>query len=181
MAEPVSAPPVKLIVAALFVAQEKLTEAITLLEKQFGVVDYASESFDFIAAQYYAAEMGSPIRRKIFSFARLVDAAELAAIKLATNDIEEKLAGEGKRTVNLDSGYLDFDKLVLASMKKNAQKIYLGSGVWADMNLLYAKGKFTTFPWTFPDFAGGIYDKTLLRIREIYKSQWKQMNRRSTG
>lgn len=175
MAETLQVPPVKLIVAALFVQSENLAQAMELLEQQYGAVDYASDEFDFIAQHYYAAEMGLPIKRKIFSFAGLVDAAALAEIKLATNAIEQKLAHAGSRTVNLDSGYLDFDKLVLASMKRNAQKIYLGKGVWADMNLMYAKGSFTSFAWTFPDFAQGIYDKSLLRIREIYKTQWKKM------
>ncbi len=176
MAEAIAVPPVKLLIAALFVEKKNLQNALDLLEKQFGAIDFTSEAFDFFAEHYYAAEMGRPIKRIFFSFAGLVDAADLATIKLSTNHIEEELAVAGKRTVNLDSGYLDFDKLVLASMKKNAQKIYVGKGVWADMNLMYAKGRFTAFQWTFPDFAQGIYDRSLLRIREIYKAQWKKMS-----
>ncbi|KAA3612212.1 MAG: DUF4416 family protein [Calditrichaeota bacterium] len=178
MAEPSQVALVKLLVAALYVDPEKLGQAAEILEEKFGSIDYKSESYPFHAADYYEPEMGAPIKRILFSFVNHVDAANLAEIKLITNSIENTMAISGKRTVNLDSGYLDFDKLVLASMKKDGQKIYIGKGVWADMNLMYAKGQFTPFEWTFPDFAQGIYDKPLLRIREIYKAQLRESRSR---
>ncbi|MCA9733065.1 MAG: DUF4416 family protein [Deferribacteres bacterium] len=173
MAEVIKVPPVKLLVAALYVESKKLQAAQELLCQEFGPIDFTSSPYPFVAAYYYAPEMGEPINRILFSFENLIDASELARVKHTTNVIEKKTAIESNRCVNLDSGYLDFDKLVLASMKKGAQKIYVGSGVWADMNLMYSKGRFQSFAWTFPDFAEGIYEKPLLRIREIYKAQWR--------
>ena len=61
--------------------------------------------------------------------------------------------------------------MVLASFKFQGQKIYLGSRVWADLTLYYRKGGWSVFEWTFPDFKAGLYDKTLLEIRRIYKQQ----------
>ena len=171
MANPVNVPPVKLVAPILYVAENVLEQTKHSLEKAFSAIDYTSKAYPFAFEHYYEPEMGSPIYRIILSFTELVDSSTLADIKLKTNEVEQQFAVNGKRAVNIDSGYLDFDKLVLASMKKNGQKIYMGKGVWADMNLMYAKGHFSGFPWTFPDFADNTYEKDLLLIREKYKRQ----------
>jgi hypothetical protein len=66
---------------------------------------------------------------------------------------------------------LDTDKFILASAKANAQKIYLAHGIWADPTLRYEKGRYLPFPWSFPDFRSERYQKTFLRLRDIYKKQ----------
>lgn len=175
MAKPVPVPPVKLIAAILFADEKAFSAGKRELEKSFGAIDYQSEFFPFDLANYYEDEMGTVIYRTFVSFEKLIDASCLADIKLQTNAIERSFEIGSKRTINIDSGYLDFDKLVLASMKKNGPKIYIGKGVWADMNLLYSKGQFQPFSWTFADFADGRYSKPLIRIREIYKAQLKLM------
>ncbi len=48
--------------------------------------------------------------------------------KEATNRIEDELRQNGSRKVNLDVGYLDMHKVVLASMKPAGQKIHLARG-----------------------------------------------------
>jgi len=148
-----------------------LAAALRKLAAEFGEIDYASKKFLFDFTDYYVAEMGSPVYRQFYSFERLISPGELAAVKLATNAIEQDLAAAGKRRVNLDPGYLDTDKFVLASAKYNGHKIYLSHGIWADMTLHYEKGKFTAYAWSFPDFRAGVYNDVFMRVRAIYKKQ----------
>ncbi|MDZ7361192.1 MAG: DUF4416 family protein [candidate division KSB1 bacterium] len=177
MAAPHSPIPVKLIVAALYSDEAGLLAARERLVQQFGPIDFTSQLFSFDVTSYYVPEMGAPIIRLFYSFEKLISPGDLAAIKLATNAIENELAVNGRRKVNLDAGYLDPDKFVLASAKYNRQKIYLADGIWADLTLHYGKGHFSAYPWSFADFRAGEYEKTFLRIREIYKAQLKRQSR----
>jgi hypothetical protein len=92
---------------------------------------------------------------------------------LVANGIEQEFASRGNRTVNLDPGYLDYYKVVLASAKFGGQKIYMRDGIYADMTLIHFKGKWESFAWGFPDFKSGIYDEVLSTIRNLYKAQAK--------
>lgn len=171
MAEPKEPPPVKLIVAVLYSSHDMLEIATAAMSRLFGEIDYTSESFDFEATDYYAAEMGQPLYRIFLGFEKLIDPGTLATVKLATNQLEGQFAAEGNRRVNLDPGYLDTDKFVLASAKANAQKIYLAHGIWADPTLRYEKGQYLPYPWSFPDFRSGRYQHAFMRLRDIYKKQ----------
>lgn len=168
--------PVKFFSAVLYKNAQKLQQAKDTLVEKFGRIDYISPSFPFAHSDYYNAEMGEPLSRIFYSFRELIDPGDLAKIKRTTNEIEQQLAISNKRTVNIDAGYLDYGKVVLASTKFHNQKIYLGEGVYADMNLLFEKGHFKPFEWTFPDFGEGIYEKVLLYIRNKYKSDIRRMN-----
>ncbi|MBN2030530.1 DUF4416 family protein [bacterium] len=165
---------VKLFVGILYSDEELLQKALNLLEKQYGKIDFKSRTFEFTITDYYEPEMGSPIFRLFISFDRLIHPKDIARIKLETNAIEGQLSIRGKRKVNLDSGYLDYDKVVLASAKYNGQKIYLDHGIWADLTLHYEKGKYDPYPWSFPDFKKGMYNAVFLKIRERYKVQRKK-------
>jgi hypothetical protein len=90
-------------------------------------------------------------------------------IKIKTNEIEDLVAVKGKRKVNLDPGYMDFNKVILASAKYNGQKIYLDLGIYADPTLSFEKGNFNPYPYSFPDFKTGEYNETFLQIRALYK------------
>ncbi len=94
-------------------------------------------------------------------------------MKILCNEIEEQLLVNGKRKINLDIGYLDFHKMVLASAKYNSQKIYLKHGIYADLTLTFESGQFCPVENTFPDFKSGQYNEVLLSFRNIYKSQLK--------
>jgi hypothetical protein len=168
MAEPDS---VKLCVGVLYSDQGKLNQARGKMESLYGQTDYQSETFPFTVTDYYQEEMGEKIYRLFLSFPSLISPGEIARIKLETNGIEEELAFRGKRRVNLDPGYMDYNKVVLASNKYNGQKIYLNSGIYADLTLYYEKGRFHPYPWSFPDFKSGQYNPAFLRIRELYKAQ----------
>jgi hypothetical protein len=177
MAAPQLPLPVKLIVAALYSDAKILHGGRERLVQQFGPIDFTSQQFSFAATTYYVSEMGLPQTRLFFSFAELISPGDLVRVKLATNAIEDELAIDGRRKVNLDAGYLDTDKFVLASAKYNGKKIYLSDGIWADLTLHYEKGHFSAYPWSFADFRSGEYAKAFLRMREIYKGQLKRGGR----
>lgn len=164
---------VKLFMGILYSDNVILTKALGLLIERYGEVDYRSQSFEFTITDYYDHEMGELIFRLFVSFERLIHPKTIARIKLETNDVEEALSPDGNRKVNLDPGYMDYDKVVLASAKYNGQKIYLDSGIWADLTLHYEKNQFHPYPWSFPDFKQGLYDDVFLEIRRRYKRQRK--------
>lgn len=169
MARPTEPKPVKLFFAVLFSSREKLLEAKEIFIREFGEIDFESPEFLFDETEYYKEEMGEPIYRVFFAFSKLISPDKIVEIKKKSTEIEEKLSIEGKRKVNIDPGYIDFNKVVLATYKGGGCKVYIRDGVWIDIMLRYEKGKFHPFPWTFPDFAKGKYNQVLLALRNIYK------------
>ena len=164
---------VKLFMGILYSDTVVLTKSLVVLQEHYGEIDYRSQSFEFAITDYYVHEMGEPIFRLFISFERLIHPKTISRIKIETNDIEVKLALDGNRKVNLDPGYMDYDKVVLASAKYNGQKIYLDDGIWADLTLYFEKGRFHPYPWSFPDFKKGIYEDVFLEIRRRLKKQRK--------
>jgi len=166
--------PVKLFCGVLFSDEQLSNHSRLSLFEKYGEIDFQSNKFNFEISEYYHPEMGWPIYRTFWSFDKLINPNEIARIKIECNEIEDQLAVKGDRKVNLDPGYMDYDKIVLASAKYNGQKIYLNDGIYADLTLRYEKGTYYPYPWSFPDFKAGLYNQTFLRIREIYKVQLKK-------
>lgn len=164
--------PVKLFIAVLysqtFTAYEELEQVI---HREFGLIDARSKLTSFEGSTYYEPEMGPGLIRGFWSFERLVSPGSLAEAKIRTLAIEKQFARDGNRLVNLDPGYLDYNKVVLASTKFGGQKIYLAQGIYADLTLFFFKAKFQSFAWSFPDFRDGYYDDFLASMREKYKLQ----------
>jgi hypothetical protein len=76
--------------------------------------------------------------------------------------------------VNLDPGYLEAGKLVLASTKNASQRIYLRAGIYAEATLLYYEGAFHGCSYTYPDY---LWPQTLaffIRLRALYLQQLRQ-------
>lgn len=173
--KPVKVKPVKYFVGALFTDKEILNKSINDLENSFSNVDLESDDFPFDITRYYNKEMGEPIFRRFLSFAKLRSPGEIAEAKLTSNATEDKYRINGNRKVNLDVGYIDCDKVVLASAKYGIHKIYINKGIYADMALHYGKGKFTPYPWAFMDFKSDCYYQFFLEVRELYKNQLRRI------
>lgn len=172
--KPQPVPPVQLVVGVLEADPGRFAAARRLLVEAFGAEEGLHGPWPFDLTNYYAGEMGSPdIRRWFLAYAEPVLSEQLAEVKLITNRIEEELALEGRRRVNLDSGYLDFHKLVLASAKFHTCKIHLGRGIWADLTLLYHDGRWAPLPWSFPDFRDDRYYAALTAIRAAYREKMR--------
>jgi hypothetical protein len=146
-----------------------------------GEVDFIGGPHPFDMTDYYEDEMGSGLSRVIVSFLPLGEAPDLVEIKLSSRRLEEKLSCGAGRTVNVDPGYIDYFKAVLASFKEGPQKIYLGRGVYADPVLMFEDGQWRVLPWSFPDFREGLYMEEFGEIRHIYREQRRDPQQSSTG
>lgn len=168
---PVEAAPVKFVAAVL--AHENADSAhgpLTALENLLGPADFHGEPHPFDMTGYYEDEMGTDLVRTFFAFEKLRPPTDLVRVKLAVTEIERRFEGDDGRRFNIDPGYIDFFKLVLASFKEAPQKMYLGDGVWADPVMMFQDGAFHPLPWTFPDFKAGIYSDELAAIRRLYRT-----------
>ena len=168
MSIPQKPKPAKLVIG-FFLNQKKLTDEVADdLCTRFGAVDIISAWLPFDYTTYYAAELGTPLFRRLFSFEKLIQQDDLAKIKLSTNQLEHKYTQNGKRRVNIDPGYMLHERFVLASGKNFSHRIYLDEGVYADLTLIYHKGCFQKLPWTYPDYADQSMLTVLERIRQKY-------------
>lgn len=175
MAEAPKPPLVKLICGMISSQVRLFNEATRALTEAFGPVDLVSEIMAFDFTHYYDERMGTPLHRRFVAFADLVPADSLIEAKRKTNAIEADFARRSRqgpaRPINLDPGYVESAKLVLASMKNFSHRIYLGRGVYAEVTLMYHKGRWVASPWTFPDFASQRYHPFLTEARDRLRSQ----------
>ncbi len=179
MADASKPTPVKLICGIIAGRQELLTAAADALAESFGPVELTGEVVPFDLTTYYADQMGQALWRQFVAFGPLADPQALAEAKCQTNDIESRFAqasqnGDPPRPVNLDVGYVTASKLVLASMKNFAHRIYLDRGVYGEVTLLFRGGIWEPLEWTFPDYALGQYDEFLSAARNRLREQLRE-------
>lgn len=168
------ADPVKLIASLITGDPALLTTAQAALEAIFGSIDFESELLPFDHTDYYTPEFGPDLHRRIVTFQQLVSPSDLATIKRRTNELEWSLAREGQRRVNIDPGYVSLGKLVLASTKDHAHRLYLGQGIYGEVTLTYQRGRFRPWPWTYPDYADDRCCALFDEVRSRYKVQLRE-------
>jgi hypothetical protein len=76
--------------------------------------------------------------------------------------------------VNVDPGYLEAGKVVLASTKNAGHRIYLHSGIYGEAALLYYDGAFQACPHTYPDYQWAETLSFLTSLRSVYLHQLRQ-------
>ncbi|MDD5116045.1 MAG: DUF4416 family protein [Candidatus Omnitrophica bacterium] len=161
-------PRVKLIIGFIYKDEAFFFKSRDILKRRFGKTDFESGAVDFDCTDYYEKEMGAGLKKRFVSFSRLIPIQELFRIKLYTNKVESRFLDSGRRMVNIDPGYLDMAKLVLASTKDYAHRIYLGKGVFAEITLSYRGNSFAPNDWTYPDYRSPEYLNIFNAIRELY-------------
>jgi hypothetical protein len=166
--------PVKLFVGVLLSDASWSLKAEQALSEQFGPVDLRSELIPFTFSDYYRRETGDAIQRIFFAFEQLIEAEQLPEIKIRTNDLEASFSTASSsvpRPVNLDPGYVEHSKVILASTKNFYHRIYLGQGIFGEVTLHFKNNGFQFFPWTYPDYQSERYQSFFLELRAIYRKQ----------
>jgi hypothetical protein len=175
MGTPQSPHPAKLIVGMLSARTETFDAAERRLVDSYGPVDLRGDEFPFDFTDYYEGEMGADLRRRFVSHEHLIDPGDLPDIKLQANALEAELAqstGDGsRRAINLDPGYVDQAKLVLATTKDFAHRLYLSRGIYAEVTLRFRNGQFEPWEWTYPDYRTEGCRSFFLEVRRRYREQ----------
>ena len=169
--------PGKALIGVLFQKDEIYQQFLRHLETIEVEIELESEIYKFDSTDYYQEEMGSGLYRIFLSLKGLYPVEQSVSLKNETNSWENEWKEAGKRTLNLDPGYLDLHKVVLLSGKEGLQKIYLGGGIWADLNLIRKAGRFEALPWTFPDLRKSRYHSFFERVRENLKLDLKSIRK----
>lgn len=141
-----------LLVGALFSCETVYDEALYLLEQAFGEAAMETSQVKWGYSLYYRDELGDKIFRRFIFFKNLISQDAISSIKLATNEIENKLSKNGKRKINLDPGYITPAKLVLASTKDYSHRIYLKDGIYSEVTLIFQNGRFVPHINTYNDY-----------------------------
>lgn len=142
--------------------------AFDLLEEKWGRPERVSKRFPFVWTNYYE-EIAPQLDRIFFSYPGMYPISKLPDWKNESCVIE-KMTGESRR-VNLDPGTIDGARLVLASTKGQAHRVYLRDGIFCEVTLCRRKGRWENFFYTFPDFRSGCYDEWLELVREDWKRE----------
>ena len=159
---------VKLIFGFIYQNEAIFIQVKDKLKKVFGKIDFESGVLDFNCTDYYTKEMGGQLKRRFISFSKLISMSELYRIKLYANRLESRFLNSSKRLINIDPGYLDKAKLLLASTKDYAHRIYLHKGIFAEVALTYRGNSFSVNDWSYPDYRCKEYIDIFNQIRSLY-------------
>jgi hypothetical protein len=169
--------PVKLIIGILTAGEDCLQVAREMLISEFGNADLTSDIWPFTQTNYYKKETGENILRQFVSIEPLIDPGELAKIKHRTNKLEQKLVTKLSlnfpRPVNLDPGVIEPSKLILATTKNYAHRIYIGEKMYAEVTLIFDNGKWKPLKYTYPDYRQECYHNFFNKVRKLLLEQLK--------
>lgn len=166
----------KLIIGVIYHEKEILDAAMKILVEKFGETDGVCEEFSFSEefSNYYDDEVGGEGLRRIYSFKNTVDPTMQAEIKEFTNEIEARFSIEGNRKINLDPGFINHGRLMLATTKAAGFRIPLKRGIYTELTLFYARGGWHKFPWSYRDYQSERVQSFLTEVRKTYLLQRKE-------
>jgi len=166
----------KLIVGVIYNDMEIYERAIKRLTDAFGPIDGESERFSFSEefSTYYDEEIGGEGMRVILSFRDTVDASRQADIKAFTNQIEAELSEDGRRLINLDPGFINHGRLMLATTKNAGFRIPLKDGIYTELTLFWARGGWQRLPWTYRDYQSERVQRFITEVRRRYLEERKR-------
>jgi hypothetical protein len=160
--------------ALLYAPSISQADVESVLESHFGSIILRSTTMPFVQTTYYEREMGGGITRAYVGFSPLRHMSDLAVTKHTTNLLETQWTTGGRRLVNLDPGYLDHAKVVLATTKDYSHRLYLGGGMYAEVALQYRNKSYQPWEWTYPDYRQQVALDFFNQLRALYKIQLQQ-------
>ncbi len=163
--------PVKLIAGLLGASDTLLGEAAEALSRRFGPIEASSAVVTWELSTYYREEMGNALWRQFLSFERLIAPGKLAGVKQITNEMENAWRTQTGRRVNIDPGYIATSKLVLATTKDAAHRVYLSGGIYAEATLYFSNGTFRPYPHSYRDYAAADAIAFFNGVRARYLAQ----------
>ncbi len=150
------APAAKLFVGMLSADETLFEQALNRMVERYGPVDLKSSACLWNHTRYYEEELGPDLKRQFLFFQRPIPPEAISDAKRFTHELEVRWSRSTDRgpcrRINLDPGYLDSSKLVLATTKDYAHRIYLRDGIYAEVTLVYRDKSFRPLPHTYPDF-----------------------------
>lgn len=182
MGEPQPPLPAYPLLAAFSQYQEALDWSLGRAIAAWGEPALASPAFRFNDTEYYTLSMGAPLVKRFWLFQRAIDPADIVRLKLESGDWERECGASGGydvgRPLNLDPGYMTTAKLVLASTKDHAHRIYIGQGIYGEVTLHYQTGAWRDHDWTFPDYRRADYQAFFTEARLWIRERGREERRR---
>ena len=166
----------KMIIGVIYHEKETLDRVMEILVREFGEIEDCSEEFSFSNefSTYYDDEIGGEGLRRIYSFKELVDPERQADIKTRTNEIEAEFSIDGNRKINLDPGFINHGRLMLATTKETGFRVPLKDGIYTELTLFWARGGWQKFPWTYRDYQSERVQKFITEVRKKYLAERKK-------
>ena len=170
----------KLIIGVIYHDTEIYRAAIEELVREFGEIDDESERFSFSKefSDYYDGEIGGEGMRVILSFKETVAPERQAEIKTFTNNLEKKYSDGERRLINLDPGFINHGRLMLATTKETGFRIPLADGIYTELTLFWARGGWQRFPWTYRDYQSERVQSFLTRVRSAYLKERRETKKK---
>ena len=166
--------PEKLVIGIMYTDGDHFRSVTDVLTQHFGKADFETEEYSFSDySGYYDGEMDGRVMKRFVSFERLVDPSSLSEIKIRTNGIEDDMSVSGNRRVNIDPCLLSHGRFVMATTKGASFRVPLSDGIFADLSLVYSRGEWTDFFWTYADVKSDRMKRFLSDVRRIYLEQRK--------
>ncbi len=148
-------------------SDERLAKkALAILIERYGEVAEESDEFDFYFTKFYQDEFGDGLKKRFVLFGKPIARGELSEMKVFGNEVEGTFAKDGKRMINLDPGYVTEHNVVLASCKEFPHRVYIGNGIYAEVEMMFKKDGVEYPAYAYSDYKTELAKKFFLDARK---------------
>ncbi len=143
----------KLLFAIFSQSAELLEQAENLIQNKYGNIIAHSDVFEFSSTDYYKEEMGLKLLKKFLFVDSKIERMELVDVKLWAIQNEDQFLDENEnRKINIDPMIMTEEQLLVSTGKLFPHRVYLGNGVFGQLELIRKKHHFEAMPWTYADY-----------------------------